>query len=260
MFQGKAAARLDESGVALRQGYGQSRRNERPATARLEHDVFARQEIQTGVALLGVGGQGKIRIESSDLYVEHLPRVLNGRSDEHRYPDAMLAWMDLEMTGLDPDTHTIIEIATIITDDELETVAEGPDLVIHQSPAAMADMDDFVRDMHERSGLLAEIDRSTISLEAAGEQTFAFLREHISEPGTVPLCGNSIGTDRRFLAKHLPTIESYLHYRSVDVSTLKELARRWQPDVLAGAPKKEGGHRLSTTFARASRSSGGTDA
>ena len=155
----------------------------------------------------------------------------------------MLAWMDLEMTGLDPDTHTIVEIATIITDDELEIVAEGPDLVIHQAPAAMAAMDDFVRDMHERSGLLAEIEESTITLEAAGEQTLAFLRGHISEPGTVPLCGNSIGTDRRFLAKHLPTIENYLHYRSVDVSTLKELARRWQPEVFAGAPKKEGGHR-----------------
>jgi oligoribonuclease len=151
--------------------------------------------------------------------------------------------MDLEMTGLDPDTHSIVEIATIITDDELATVAEGPDLVIHQAPAAMATMDEFVRDMHERSGLLAEIGESTISLEAAGEQTLAFLREHITEPGTVPLCGNTIGTDRRFLAKHLPTIENYLHYRSIDVSTLKELARRWQPDVLERAPKKGGGHR-----------------
>ena len=155
----------------------------------------------------------------------------------------MLAWMDLEMTGLDPETHTIVEIATIITDDDLETVAEGPDLVIHQPPETMAAMDEFVRDMHQRSGLLSAIEASDISLEAAGEKTLAFLREHITEPGTVPLCGNSIGTDRRFLARYLPTVENFLHYRSIDVSTIKELARRWQPEVFAAAPKKGGGHR-----------------
>jgi oligoribonuclease len=155
----------------------------------------------------------------------------------------MLAWMDLEMTGLDPDTHTIVEIATIVTDDDLETVAEGPDLVIHQPPETMAAMDEFVRDMHQRSGLLSAIEASDISLEAAGEKTLAFLREHITEPGTVPLCGNSIGTDRRFLARYLPTVENFLHYRSIDVSTIKELARRWQPEVFAAAPKKDGGHR-----------------
>ena len=155
----------------------------------------------------------------------------------------MLAWMDLEMTGLDPETHTIVEIATIITDDELEMVAEGPDIVVHQPAEIMAGMDDFVREMHKRSGLLAEIEASRTSLEEAGAKTLDFLREHISEPGTVPLCGNSIGTDRRFLARHLPAIEDYLHYRSIDVSTLKELARRWQPDVFDRAPKKGGGHR-----------------
>jgi oligoribonuclease len=155
----------------------------------------------------------------------------------------MLAWMDLEMTGLDPETHTIVEIATIITDDDLETVAEGPDLVIHQPPEQIAAMDEFVRAMHERSGLLSAIEASDISLVAAGEQTLAFLQEHITEPGTVPLCGNSIGTDRRFLARYLPTVENFLHYRSIDVSTIKELARRWQPEVFAAAPKKDGGHR-----------------
>ena len=151
--------------------------------------------------------------------------------------------MDLEMTGLDPETHSIVEIATIITDDDLEVVAEGPDIVVHQPTEVLAGMDDFVREMHTRSGLLAEIEASRTSLDEAGAQTLGFLREHIKEPGTVPLCGNSIGTDRRFLARHLPSIENYLHYRSIDVSTLKELARRWQPDVLARAPKKEGGHR-----------------
>lgn len=147
------------------------------------------------------------------------------------------------MTGLDPSVHTIVEIATLVTDDELGIVAEGPDLVVHQPPEALAAMGEVVRQMHTRSGLLTEIERSTISLTVAGEQTMAFLREHIPEARTVPLCGNSIGTDRRFLASALPEIEEWLHYRSVDVSTVKELARRWYPGVLAGAPPKVGNHR-----------------
>jgi oligoribonuclease len=155
----------------------------------------------------------------------------------------MLAWMDLEMTGLDPDRHVIVEIATLVTDDELTLVAEGPDLVIHQPPEALALMDDYVRDMHTRSGLLAQIEASTVTPEQASAETLAFLRKHIPEAGTVPLCGNSIGTDRRFLAKWFPEIEEYLHYRCVDVSTLKELAKRWYPEALLGAPKKARGHR-----------------
>jgi oligoribonuclease len=151
--------------------------------------------------------------------------------------------MDLEMTGLDPARHTIVEIATLVTDDELVVVAEGPDLVVHQPPEALAAMDDVVRTMHGDSGLLAAIEASTVSLAEAGDQTLAFLKEHIPERRTVPLCGNSIGTDRRFLAVHLPEIEDWLHYRSVDVSTLKELARRWYPDALEGAPGKAGAHR-----------------
>jgi oligoribonuclease len=156
---------------------------------------------------------------------------------------AVLAWMDLEMTGLDPARHVVVEIATLITDDQLELVAEGPDLVIHQPPEAMATMDDFVRDMHTKSGLLTAIEASTVTLADAAAQTLAFLTTHIPEARTVPLCGNSIGTDRRFLAVHLPEIEEYLHYRSVDVSTVKELARRWYPGVLAAAPSKVAGHR-----------------
>lgn len=147
------------------------------------------------------------------------------------------------MTGLDPNRHMIVEIATLITDDELEVVAEGPDLVIHQSPQVLAGMGDTVRDMHTRSGLLAAIEASDITLERAGLETLTFLAEHVSEPRTVPLCGNSIGTDRRFLAAYLPQIENYLHYRSVDVSTCKELAKRWYPEVISGAPRKAGGHR-----------------
>jgi oligoribonuclease len=155
----------------------------------------------------------------------------------------MLVWMDLEMTGLDPDRHVIVEIATIVTDDELELVAEGPDLVVHQPPEAMDAMEDVVRDMHTRSGLLEAIAASTVSLAEAGDATLAFIREHVPEVRSVPLCGNSIGTDRRFLAKHLPAIEDHLHYRSVDVSTLKELARRWYPEALAGLPRKATSHR-----------------
>ena len=155
----------------------------------------------------------------------------------------MLAWMDLEMTGLDPDRHVIVEMATLLTSDELEIIAEGPELVIFQPDEALDEMDDFVRTMHTKSGLLPQIKASEVSLEAAVEQTMAFLKEHIDEPRTVPLCGNSIGTDRRFLAKHTPEIEEFLHYRSIDVSTIKELSRRWYPKAFEGAPKKALGHR-----------------
>jgi oligoribonuclease len=155
----------------------------------------------------------------------------------------MLVWMDLEMTGLDPAQNTIVEIATLITDDDLNIVAEGPDLVVHQPAAALAAMEPVVRDMHTRSGLLPAIEASTVTLEDAGAQTLAFLKQHVPSPRTVPLAGNSIGTDRRFLAAYLPEIEDHLHYRSIDVSTIKELARRWYPDAIAGAPDKRGGHR-----------------
>lgn len=155
----------------------------------------------------------------------------------------MLAWMDLEMTGLDPERHVIVEIATILTNDDLEIVAEGPDLVIHQPEEALAGMDEFVRNMHTKSGLLPQIEASTISLDDAVVETLAFLQEHIPEARTVPLCGNSIGTDRRFLYKYANDIEEFLHYRSIDVSTIKELARRWSPDALDNAPEKALGHR-----------------
>ena len=147
------------------------------------------------------------------------------------------------MTGLDPEVHSIVEIAVLITDDDLELVATGPDLVIHQPAEVLDRMDDTVRAMHTDSGLLDEIKSSTVTLADAGAAVLGFLREHIDEPRTVPLCGNSIGTDRRFLAQYLPEIENFLHYRSIDVSTVKELARRWQPPAYEGAPAKAGGHR-----------------
>ncbi|HUP86647.1 MAG TPA: oligoribonuclease [Acidimicrobiales bacterium] len=155
----------------------------------------------------------------------------------------MLVWMDLEMTGLDPRRHVIVEIATLITDDDLVVVAEGPDLVINPGAAAMGGMDQVVRAMHTKSGLLGAIEASAVTLEEAGTATMAFLLSAGVEARSVPLCGNSIGTDRRFLSIHLPEIEEFLHYRSVDVSTIKELARRWYPEVVAGAPPKAGGHR-----------------
>ena len=155
----------------------------------------------------------------------------------------VLVWMDLEMTGLDPQKHVIVEIATLVTDDELNIVAEGPDLVVHQPESALALMEPVVVDMHTRSGLLPAIEASDITLEEAGVATLDFIRTHVPLPRKVPLCGNSIGTDRRFLAAYLPEIENYLHYRSVDVSTIKELARRWAPGVVDAAPKKATTHR-----------------
>ncbi|MDW3215847.1 MAG: oligoribonuclease [Ilumatobacteraceae bacterium] len=155
----------------------------------------------------------------------------------------MLVWMDLEMTGLDHTSDVIVEIATLVTDDDLDVVAEGPDLVVHQPDDVLARMDPFVVDMHTKSGLLDQIRASTITLEAAGAATLAFIREHAPVARTVPLCGNSIGTDRRFLAAYLPEIEEHLHYRSVDVSSLKELVRRWHPDVLTQRGWKQGAHR-----------------
>ena len=155
----------------------------------------------------------------------------------------MLVWMDLEMTGLDHTSDRIVEIATLITDDNLEIVAEGPDLVVHQPEDVLAAMDPFVVGMHTSSGLLDQIRASTVTLEQAGAETLAFIKEHVPGERTVPLCGNSIGTDRRFLAAYLPEIEGHLHYRSVDVSSIKELVRRWYPDVLAKRGWKQGAHR-----------------
>jgi oligoribonuclease len=159
------------------------------------------------------------------------------------YDGLVLVWMDLEMTGLDHTSDAIVEIATLITDDELEIIAEGPDLVIHATDDVLAQMDPFVIDMHTRSGLLDEIKGSDITLAAAGAATLEFIKLHVPEPMTVPLCGNSIGTDRRFLATYLPEIEEHLHYRSIDVSSVKELVKRWYPSVDAERPHGHGSHR-----------------
>lgn len=159
------------------------------------------------------------------------------------YPETVLAWMDLEMTGLDAVNDVIIEIATLITDDDLNIIAEGPELVIHTTDERLAAMEPVVVNMHAKSGLTEEVRASTVTLEDAATQTLEFLKAHIPDARTVPLCGNSIGVDRRFLAIHMPEVEEFLHYRSIDVSTIKELARRWYPETMGGHIKKNLAHR-----------------
>ena len=156
--------------------------------------------------------------------------------------DGRLVWLDLEMTGLDLERHVIVEIAALVTDDDLEPVDDGIDLIVHQPPSALAEMDDFVTNMHTKSGLLREIQASTLSLGDAGARVLEYVRGHVAE-GTSPLCGNSIGVDRRFLDRQLPELDRYLHYRSIDVSSFKELCRRWYPDVYKGRPGKTETHR-----------------
>lgn len=146
---------------------------------------------------------------------------------------AVLVWLDLEMTGLDHRRHRIVEIATVITDDSLEIVATGPSLVIGATRGDLDAMDPEVRLMHEATGLLDEIGMSQITVADAQERTLAFVSEHVPEPRSAPLCGNSIGTDRRFLDQYMPALEEHLHYRVVDVSSIKELAKRWRPGVAA---------------------------
>jgi oligoribonuclease len=149
----------------------------------------------------------------------------------------VLVWVDLEMTGLDPQTCAIVEIATLITDSSLEVIAEGPNLVIHQPEHVLATMDDVVVQMHTRSGLLQRIRSATTSLAEAEAASLAFLQEHC-EPRSSPLCGNSIWKDRQFIERYMPRFDAHLHYRNIDVSTLKELVRRWHP-AEAAARKKE---------------------
>ena len=148
-----------------------------------------------------------------------------------------LIWIDLEMTGLDPDTDLIIEIATIVTDKNLNIIAEGPVHAIHQSNTALAAMDDWNQKHHGQSGLIDRVKASTINDAAAEAETIEFL-QHWVPVNTSPICGNSICQDRRFLYHYMPLLEDYFHYRNLDVSTLKELAARWAPDLLQGFQKK----------------------
>lgn len=151
-----------------------------------------------------------------------------------------LIWVDLEMTGLDPDNDLIIEIATIVTDKNLNILAQGPVLAVHQSDAALAAMDDWNQQHHGQSGLIKRVKASTINDTEAEQQTLAFLKQWVPE-NTSPMCGNSIGQDRRFLYRYMPKLEAYFHYRNIDVSTVKELAARWAPHVKDGF-KKQSSH------------------
>ena len=148
-----------------------------------------------------------------------------------------LVWIDLEMTGLKPESDLIIEIATIVTDKHLDVLAEGPVFAIHQSEAVLGAMDDWNRNQHGRSGLSARVLASRIDVAAAERETLRFLETWV-EPGRSPMCGNSICQDRRFLARLMPALERFFHYRNLDVSTLKELAQRWAPQVSAGFHKE----------------------
>lgn len=147
-----------------------------------------------------------------------------------------LVWIDLEMTGLDPDTDSVIEIATLVTDSELNILAEGPELAIAHPLERLEAMDDWNRGTHTRSGLWQRVLDSQVSMAQAEALTVAFLADWVPA-GKSPICGNSICQDRRFLVRHMPRLERYFHYRNLDVSTLKELSRRWSPDVLAGVQK-----------------------
>ena len=147
-----------------------------------------------------------------------------------------LIWIDLEMTGLDPDKDVIIEIATLITDADLNILAEGPTYAVHQPDSILATMDEWNTNQHGKSGLTQRVRDSKISPAQAEADTIAFLEQWVPK-GKSPICGNSICQDRRFLVRGMPQLEAYFHYRNLDVSTIKELARRWRPDVLAGVKK-----------------------
>jgi oligoribonuclease len=154
-----------------------------------------------------------------------------------------LVWIDCEMTGLSLKDDLLIEVAALVTDSELNVLGEGVDVVIGASREDLARMPDVVRDMHGASGLTEQVIASTVTLQEAEERVLAYVKQWVPEPKKAPLCGNSIGTDRGFLARDMPGLDDWLHYRMVDVSSVKELARRWYPRVYFNAPRKGGGHR-----------------
>ncbi|MBZ6477012.1 oligoribonuclease [Streptomyces griseocarneus] len=153
-----------------------------------------------------------------------------------------MVWIDCEMTGLSLSADALIEVAALVTDSELNILGDGVDIVIRPPAEALATMPEVVRQMHTASGLLTELDGGT-TLEEAERLVLEYIREHVPEPGKAPLCGNSVSTDRGFLLRDMPTLESHLHYRIVDVSSVKELARRWFPRAYFSSPKKTGNHR-----------------
>ena len=154
-----------------------------------------------------------------------------------------LVWIDCEMTGLDLGSDLLVEVAALVTDSELNVLGEGVDVVIGATQEQMSRMPDVVREMHASSGLTDEVLASTVTLQEAEQRVLAYIKQWVPEPKKAPLCGNSIGTDRGFLTRDMAELDEWLHYRMVDVSSVKELARRWYPRVYFNAPKKGGGHR-----------------
>ncbi|QTH59373.1 oligoribonuclease [Corynebacterium hindlerae] len=154
-----------------------------------------------------------------------------------------LVWIDLEMTGLDPKRHVIVEVAALVTDANLNILGSGVDLVVHATEAELAEMDDYVRNMHTSNGLIDAISSSTLSLTDAEDAVLALIEEHCSPDHPAPLAGNSIATDRTFIREYMPRLDQALHYRMVDVSSVKELARRWYPRVYFAQPEKGMSHR-----------------
>ena len=154
----------------------------------------------------------------------------------------LLVWIDCEMTGLSLESDALIEVAALVTDAELNVLGDGIDVIIAPEPEALAQMGDFVRNMHEKSGLLAHLDGG-LTMAEAEQQVLSYIREFVPEVRKAPLAGNTIGTDRAFLLRDMPELESHVHYRNVDVSSIKELARRWFPRVYYNTPGKSGNHR-----------------
>ncbi len=150
--------------------------------------------------------------------------------------DTHLVWIDMEMSGLDPDKDRVLEVALVVTDKDLNLVEEGPVLVVHQPDAVLDGMDNWNKGTHGKSGLIDKVKASTLTEAAVEEAMIAFMKKHVSAR-TSPMCGNSICQDRRFLARHLPQMEAYFHYRNLDVSTFKELAKRWKPQIMDGFKK-----------------------
>jgi oligoribonuclease len=155
----------------------------------------------------------------------------------------LLVWIDCEMTGLDLGKDALIEVAALVTDPDLNVLGEGVDLVIHADDAALEAMPEVVREMHARSGLTDEVRASTVSLADAEERVLDYILSYVKDPRTAPLCGNSIATDRGFIARDMPRLDAHLHYRMIDVSSIKELCRRWYPRVYFGQPAKGLAHR-----------------
>ncbi len=154
-----------------------------------------------------------------------------------------MVWMDCEMTGLRLDSDKLIEVAALVTDSDLNILGDGVDIVIHADDDALAAMPPVVQEMHAKSGLTEEVRRSTVTMEQAQQQVLDYVREWVPTPGTVPLAGNSIATDRGFIARDMPELDAHLHYRMIDVSSIKELCRRWYPRIYFGQPEKGLAHR-----------------